>query len=261
MLIRKRRLPLAGGRRDDLSRAHQDGSPVPGRPFYAIGDVHGRAGLIEPLLERIDADADAHDIADPVLVFLGDYVDRGEASADVLAHLRALTRDMPGNVVCLMGNHERMMLDFIDDPAHKGAFWLRHGGLQTLASFGISDIPPPTDAEGLIATAARLGESMCPGLEDWVRNLPLRWTSGNVSCVHAAMDPHQPPDRQQARVLQWGHPGFFDLPRDDNHWVVHGHTVVDSPRAEGGRIAVDTGAWYTGRLSAVAVTKAPLRFL
>lgn len=261
MLIRKLRATLAKERAHDLPQDFGGARPAPGRPLYAIGDIHGRADLVEPLLEKIDADLDAHGAADPVLVFLGDYVDRGDASAEVLTHVRDLSRSMPDNVVCLMGNHERMLLDFIDDPAHAGPFWLRHGGLQTLASFGIGDIPADAEAEHLVAISARLRDSMAAGLETWLRDLPLIWTRGNVSCVHAAMDPHRPPDRQSPRVLQWGHPEFLTLPRDDRHWVIHGHTIVEAPRAEQGRISVDTGAWYTGRLSAAAVTGDGVRFL
>ncbi len=234
---------------------------APAQPLYVIGDVHGSAALIEPLLDRIDADMTEAGHGDPHLVFLGDYVDRGEGSAAVLEHLRRLADDLPGSVTCLMGNHERMMLDFIDDPAGRGANWLANGGLQTLASFGVGGLGARPSLEDMSDAAEALSAALPDGLLDWLRALPLWWQSGNVVCVHAAMNPEKPPEAQDARALLWGHRAFFEAARTDDLWVVHGHTIVREPGITAGRIAVDTGAYHSGRLTAAAITTGTCRFL
>lgn len=228
--------------------------PRPDRPFYAVGDIHGCADLVLPLLDRIERHAAERGVDDPNLLFLGDYIDRGPASAEVLGILHGLSAHSPGRVVCLMGNHERMMLDFLDDPA-AGPLWLRNGGVATLASYGIA---PPSglrpDAGALGDLAATLRESLPDGLEDWLRALPLSWRSGTVCAAHAGADPARDLDDQTEAALLWGHRDFRRRARTDGVWVVHGHTIVDAPTADSGRIAVDTGAVFTGRLTAAALS-------
>src|SRR6056297_3043779 len=95
----------------------------------------------------------------------------------------------------------------------------------------------------------------------WLRARPLSWRSGNVWALHAGADPHQPLDSQGDEVLLWGHPAFRRSPRRDGQWVVHGHTIVEHPHTAEGRIAVDTGAYATGRLSAALIECGAVRFL
>ncbi len=230
-------------------------APRPDRPTYIVGDLHGCAALMERLLHLIDRDIGAIGAKEPQLVFLGDYVDRGLESAEVLARLRDLSADFPDNVVCLMGNHERMMLDFLDDPATRGPRWLRSGGWMTLASFGLPDPPEGLDATAEVyqAAAKALASAMPEGLAEWMAALPLSWRSGNLWAVHAAADPQHPMEDQSPRVLLWGHPEFGARARRDAAWVAHGHTVVDEPKLSDGIISVDTGAWQTGRLTACAI--------
>lgn len=233
-----------------------DATPVPMHPVMAIGDIHGRADLLDRLLDRIAAE-------DPgmPLVFLGDYVDRGEHSAAVLRRLAGLADQWPAPVVCLMGNHERMMIDFLEAPETGAARWMRSGGLQALASFGVGGItehPGPVDARD---AADRLGAAMGDTLLAWLRGLPLQHASGNVHFVHAAADPDMPMTLQDPRTLLWGHPAFASTPRRDGQFVVHGHTVVDSPEIIAGRIAVDTGAWFTGRLTAARIVPGDIGFV
>jgi len=236
-------------------------SLAPAQPLYVIGDVHGNAALLEPLLEVIDADMHAEAYGDSKLVFVGDYVDRGDHSALVLGHVHKLSRDLPGAVICLMGNHERMLLDFLDDPAGRGARWLGNGGLQTLASFGVGGLGARPSLEDMADASEALAAALPEGVEAWLRDLPLLWQSGNVVCVHAAMNPATPPQAQDERALLWGHPKFLEQKRDDGLWVVHGHTIVREPQAKDGRIAVDTGAYHSGRLTAAAISTGRCRFL
>ena len=244
------------GRAPNAARAPEappDTRPRPASVVYAVGDLHGRSDLLEAMLAEIDRDIGATGVAEPMLVFVGDYIDRGHASSEVLTRLQTLNREMPDNVICLMGNHERMMLDFLDNPAGRGARWLRNGGLETLRGFNLHDggerLSRPL---GDLATALR--RVLPSGQELWLRDLPTAWTSGNIAVVHAGADPVRPIDAQSDRVLLWGHPAFTSEARRDGVWVVHGHLVTATPGLIGGRIAIDTGACRTGLLTAAKLT-------
>lgn len=229
--------------------------PRPDHPTYIVGDIHGRADLLELLLGLIDAHIGGTGMPDPHLVFVGDYVDHGADSAETLARLRELTRDFPMSVTCLMGNHERMLLDFLADPVTRGPRWLREGGAATLLSFRVDPDPllASGSAEDFRDAARRLDDAMPEGLREWMAALPLSWRSGNLWAVHAGADPAHPLDAQSARVLLWGHPEFEAVPRADGSWVAHGHTELQRPIFADGRIGLDTGAWRTGRLTACAI--------
>lgn len=229
---------------------------APAQEFYAIGDVHGCLEQMQALIAKIRAQN-----AEAPLVFLGDYIDRGPHSAGVLAALFEIHKATPDTTICLMGNHERMLLDFIDDPAGKGARWLANGGTATLDSYQITGIKPRPDAATAMDAADALEAAMPDGMLAWLRTLPLRWSSGNVHCVHAAMDPACAPDAQNNRTLLWGHPGFLKIPRADGACVVFGHVIVPHPDARDGRIALDTGAYRTGVLSAVHISASGFSFL
>ncbi len=227
-------------------------APSPDMPLYVIGDIHGEITLLEHILEEIDADIAQHHITAPHLVFVGDYVDRGEHSADVLLRLFELQRELGPHAVMLMGNHERMMLDFLEDPITKGARWLRYGGLQTLASFGIGGITETARAAGLCNAADALQTAIYkahPDLFSWLTELPLSWQNGNVAVTHAGANPARDITDQSERALLWGHPDFTRVPRRDGLWVCFGHKIHDSVEFSGQRIAVDTGAQQSGRLS------------
>lgn len=231
--------------------------PMPEKPFLAIGDVHGRADLLLELDRMIEA---TH--ADWPVVFLGDYIDRGEQSRKVLELLMSVFPGDGSVAACLMGNHERMLLDFLDDPAERGRRWLRNGGLQTLASFNVA--PPSSGIDDPLAVEAacqKLARAMGDEMIAWLRALPLTWRSGEVWAVHGGADPALAMDAQPPQALLWGHPQFMRKARNDGQWVVHGHTVVDAPYAAGGRIAVDTGAYATGRLTAAVISADGVEFI
>lgn len=232
---------------------------APQHAVFAVGDIHGRADLLEPLLDRIESHPATQTDLPVHHVFLGDYVDRGDRSAQVLARLFAL--DVAPMVTCLMGNHERMMLDFIDDPAGRGARWLINGGVETLESFGINGISAKSTLEQMTQAADALAAAMPDGMQAWLRALPLYWQSGNLVCVHAAMDPARAPSEQKDRTLLWGHQSFLNQAREDGLWIAHGHTIVRTPEIVNRRIAVDTGAWQSGRLTAAAISARACVFL
>lgn len=225
--------------------------PRPSHPICLIGDIHGRVDLLDKMLEQITAQPDSDTVR---IVVLGDMIDRGPDSATVLRRLYALHTARPDHMICLMGNHERMMLDFITSP-DIDAGWLRSGGKATMASYGLdpSDAPE-TLSEGL---SAALGQD----IHQWLSHLPPKWLSDGLLAVHAGADPAAAPEQQTEQSLLWGHRDFGRRLRKDGLWVACGHVIISDPIADAGRIAVDTGAWHTGVLSAAWLDGAGLRFL
>ncbi len=215
--------------------------PAPEGVVEIVGDLHGRADLLEQL-------PPVEDGATRILV--GDYVDRGPDSRSVLEIARA--RSVEEGWVCLFGNHEEMMLSFLTDPGASRR-WLRYGGLQTLESFGVGGVTESAEEERLADAAQAVVEALAPGLQDWVENLPTVWTSGTLCVVHAGLDPALPISIQSRDAKIWGHPEFHKTPRQDGIWVAHGHTIVDAPIAESGIISTDSGAYATGRLTLARV--------
>lgn len=232
---------------------------APVTAFHVIGDIHGRIDLLDRLLETVETDRQGADIP---LVFVGDYVDRGEHSAQVLRRVHELAQRDDRQVICLIGNHEDMMLKFLADPGERGKRWLKYGGLQTLTSFGVKAKVSENASEAAMERARdALVDAMGPDLIDWLSNLPTYWQTGNVAVVHAGADPALPVGEQETRTHMWGHPDFRHKTRSDDTWVVHGHTIVDAACAVNGRISTDTGAFATGRLSAAFIEPGNVRFL
>ncbi|WP_168769203.1 metallophosphoesterase family protein [Yoonia maricola] len=227
----------------------------PDAPFFAIGDLHGRLDLMDSLLQKIDPSEDQ------TLVFLGDYIDRGPNAAGTLARLFALAHQRPNQVVCLMGNHEKMMLDFIDDPLGKGGGWLRNGGIATLESYGINGIADSASADDILEVCETFEGALPAGMLAWVRQLPLCWNSGNIWCVHAAMDPGTSPHAQRSKTMLWGHRDFMRADRKDDAVIIHGHTIVGKPTKHNSRIAIDTGAYQTQQLTAAHISAESCTFV
>lgn len=219
---------------------------APEQPFCAIGDIHGCVDLLRAAL---------HQAKDLPIVCVGDYVDRGARSHEVLR----LLMDRP-DITSLSGNHEEMMLRFVDTPEEYGSMWLRYGGVQTLASFSIGGVDASSDADKMRNARDELVAAMGSKLLDWMRALPTIWTSGNVAVVHAGADPSVALDKQAPGHLRWGHPEFYKKVRRDGVWVLHGHTIVDAPQIALGRIAIDTGAYATGRLTMARVEAGSVTF-
>lgn len=224
---------------------------MPLRPMIVIGDTHGRLDLLETLLDHLERDPDLS--ADRELVFLGDMVDRGADSRGVIDLIRSLEASSPERVTALMGNHETMMLDFLDGEV-SCATWLRNGGVETLQSFGLA----PLDASDLEESGfddlrqdalQAIGEARLA----WLRQRPLCRQSGDVIAVHAAFDRKKLTDEQDPDVLLWGAQDFYRTQTDRLPWVVHGHVVTRPPKVTGTRIAIDSGAWLGGGLTAALI--------
>lgn len=223
-----------------------------GRVGYAVGDIHGRSDLLAELLAELEQKADADRRADgpPIVVFLGDYVDRGPDSAGVI---EMLLQGRPAGFErrFLRGNHEQAMLAFIDDPV-ANKVWLALGGAETLLSYGVQ--PPalrPSPEQDLIGAAQLLRAKMPEPHFQFLAQLERYVTLGDYAFVHAGVDASKALDQQTDDTLFWTRKAFLADRRPFSHRVVHGHTPVDEPYADARRIAVDTGAYATGRLTAV----------
>ncbi|SEQ78671.1 serine/threonine protein phosphatase 1 [Loktanella sp. DSM 29012] len=211
-------------------------------PVAIIGDIHGCARLLDILLDRIATLA-----PQATIVCVGDYIDRGDESAAVIETLMASPQ-----ITCLAGNHEAMLLGFLDDAAAKGPRWLRNGGLQTLASYGVAG-PNADGTRPLDRVRDDLALAMGDARINWLRDLPKWMQTGNLLITHAGADPARAPQDQDDRDLMWGHRDFMAVPRSDGLWVAYGHVIQDAPSAAEGRIALDTGAYATGRLTAAGI--------
>lgn len=228
------------------------------RRIYAVGDIHGRNDLLGAMIDKILCDAGDCD-EKPLIVFLGDYIDRGENSRDVIDSLIDLSGWPEFDTVLLMGNHERMLLDFLAEPA-KNARWLRFGGLQTLLSYGAQIHGSVTQPGNLEQIRDEL-EKLMGGHKHFLEKMQLSHRNGNMFFCHAAADPLVAPRMQEERHLLWGHDDFFDRPRSDGVWVTHGHTVVEKPVIVNGRISIDTGAYFSNKLTSVRFAGTTVRFL
>lgn len=250
-LIRKMRRRVAP---DEFAAPIETG----GRVIYAVGDIHGRHDLLEPLLAQIMADATPSGRR-PRIVFLGDYIDRGEGARQSIDLLRDFARRGAADPVFLMGNHEEMLLRFLRDPS-AGDRWLRYGGLQTLMSYGVGGAASLQNPEAALRLRDELLEAMGTHL-GFIEALRPSHHAGNVFFSHAGADPAVPTDEQEIDTLLWGSGRFHETDRDDGVWVVHGHFVVERPTAERGRISVDTGAYFSGRLTAARIADGDVTFL
>lgn len=217
---------------------------LPKEDVAIIGDIHGRLDLLKSLISRLQSE-----VPNTELVFVGDYIDRGPSSREVLEYLQRLD----SSVVCLKGNHEAMLLDFIDNPIQHGRQWLRNGGSETLASFGIT-VDENSSANSIQNANGELKSRLSNGTETWLRALPLFWHTGNLVVTHAGPDPKKSIQDQDEESFLWGHHRFLRDARTDGIWVAHGHWIQDRPTCRNGRISVDTGAYFSGRLTAAIVT-------
>lgn len=216
--------------------------------IYAIGDVHGCHDLFKRLQAKIVLDAEQHEGA-KALVMLGDYVDRGPNSASVIDDL--LVRDPSGiKRYCLAGNHEETMLDFLINP-HPQHRWLGFGGLETLQSYGIYDIPSKRHKLKIIIDSHIPQEHFT-----FLHSLPSLVSVPGICFAHAGVENGVPLQHQNDKQLLWSRPQEQKVPATANPFLtVHGHTPVKSVALVENRLNVDTGAFMTGRLSAVKISR------
>jgi len=240
-------------RRNDGRRGARAAPATPaGSRIYAIGDVHGRLDLLTRLHTLIAADAAKAAARRRVIVYLGDYVDRGPDSRGVLELL--LSQPLAGfEHVHLLGNHEDYLLQFLEH-AEVGPHWCTYGGFDTLASYGVR----AADFEGARRAFA---EAIPPAHVAFMRGLKLMHAEGGYLFVHAGVKPGIALTDQKADDVLWIRDEFLDSTDDFGACVVHGHTIVETPEQHGNRIAIDTGAFATGTLTALVLDGTEQKFI
>ena len=227
-------------------------SSVAGQLVYAVGDVHGCYQLFKELLGRIARDCAARAAGRrPILVLLGDYIDRGPDSAKMLEALVWLRRRPDLEVHLLRGNHEQALLEFADAP-ERGGPWLQYGGAETLAAYGVSAPSADADPAALVAARDELLARMPAAHLRLLQGLELIVEVGDYAFVHAGVRPGTPLARQSEQDLLWIRQEFLESPGPFEKTIVHGHTWLDHrPQLTPGRIGLDTGAFATGVLTAI----------
>jgi len=226
-----------------------------GMRLYAIGDVHGCDALLAAMHERIAADLAASPPPDHRIVHVGDYADRGPDSAAAIARLAALTAADP-HVLCLRGNHDQMLLDFLADPEGAASMLLRNGGKETLRSYGVT-----ARSQNYAGIGTQLAALMPVVDRAFLAALPLSVQFGDYLFVHAGIRPGIPLAEQDPQDLLWIREEFLLDPRDYGFVVIHGHTPATPVEVRSNRINVDTGAVYSGVLTCVVLEGTRHRFL
>ena len=221
--------------------------------IYAIGDVHGCLAALLALEEKIRADAAAHPDLPPLIVYLGDYVDRGPASGAVIEHL-ARERHADGiERIALCGNHDDTFLKFIADP-QQHLRWLDYGGDATLRSYGVDLAAYLYRDNGMQMLADALRAHVPPHHLAFLQNLPIALLSGRRLFVHAGIRPGVPLPQQRDHDMIWIREPFLSEGPGLPITVIHGHTPGPEPVFGTGRICIDTMCFASGRLTALKVT-------
>lgn len=229
-----------------------------GTRIYTIGDVHGCISLLEQLLAKTEKHLETFPAHRPILIFLGDYIDRGPASSQVIDHL--ITLKDQREVILLKGNHESYMLSFLKNPSLLPK-WIQFGGLDTLRSYGLS-LRNHMDSEEQESVAAALDLTLNErGHHYFLDNLDMSFVCDDFFFVHAGVRPSIPLDQQSEEDLFWIRDDFLRHKGDFGKIVVHGHTPTLDPEVCANRINIDTGAYATGRLTCLVIERDRMKFI
>lgn len=246
-----------------LSRIFGRAAPAPaavpdGVRVYAIGDIHGRDDLFEQLLAMIASDHASRPAADPIIILLGDLVDRGPDSRAVVERAIRLVDQWP-DVRMLMGNHEELFLDSIRGDTAVMRFFVRIGGVSTIHSYGIAgaEYDAMDFAELATALAARVPATHVRFLSDGLDQICV----GDYLFVHAGIKPGTALAAQAPADMRWIREEFLRDRRDHGKIIVHGHTITDGVDEQVNRIGIDTGAYDSGVLTAIVLERTERRYL
>jgi len=240
-------------------------APIPryripdGTIVYAIGDVHGRIDLLQSLEQRIVEDAATRGAARRVIVYLGDFVDRGYESRAVIEHL--LETEIAGfERVFLMGNHEEYMIRFLEDSS-KARGWFANGGIETLMSYGVVAGGSGATDTDLARVQSEFRAALPDSHKAFLAGLPVMHREGDYLFVHAGIRPGVAIEDQDPEDLRWIRRDFLDDKRDYGVVVVHGHTITEHPVDRPNRIGVDTGAYASSRLTCAVLVEDRREFM
>jgi len=233
---------------------------TPGTRLYAVGDIHGRADLLNNLHEQIIADAATADSSTRLVVlYLGDYVDRGLESRQVIDLM--LEDSFPGfERIFLKGNHEQVMLDFHRDPLD-GRAWLQYGGRAALYSYGAGGEAVGESDERLQKLHQWFVKNLPDDHLDFLQNLALYHIEGDYLFVHAGIKPGMAVEKQGEQSLLWIRDEFTNSRKNHSFMVVHGHSITEAPDCRPNRIGVDTGAFRSNILTCLVLEGEEQRFL
>jgi len=231
-----------------------------GSIVWAIGDIHGRLDLLQPLVEAIVADLRVSAASRKVVVFLGDYIDRGPDSRGVIQLLAGLRLVEGIEWRFLKGNHEQAMLGFLEDPS-AGPRWCEYGGDSALRSWGLRMPELVHRTEAWARVAADLRHKLSAPELAFLEGLELSTSVGDYFFSHAGARPGVPLERQSAEDLMWIRRQFLDSPVGFGQVIVHGHTPTTEVHADHRRIGIDTKAYDSGTLSALRLEGTTRRLL
>ncbi|TKD51048.1 metallophosphoesterase family protein [Sphingomonas baiyangensis] len=237
---------------DFLRKARKTVAPrVPdGERIYAIGDIHGRADLLDRLVAAIERDSAARGPARVRTIFLGDLVDRGPDSAGVVDRvMRRCAADPDSEWIA--GNHEEVFALAMTGDREAMRFFVRIGGRETIQSYGVSDAE--FDRFDLTELIERAEQVVPPEHVAFLATHRDMIEAGDYVFVHAGIRPGVPLDKQRREDLRWIRKDFLDHRGNLGKIVIHGHTVTDMVDEQPNRIGIDTGAYASGRLTAIAL--------
>jgi serine/threonine protein phosphatase 1 len=221
-----------------------------GRRAYVVGDVHGRLDLLDELLKDIHAEIDREKPAKVLLLFLGDLIDRGPNSAQVVERLRTY-RHRDVRPVFLLGNHEEVLLRILAGEMEHLPGWLRFGGAQCLESYGAD--PRLIGAASDESAVSSIREAIPDQHVAFLRTFVDTCRFGDYLFVHAGIRPGIALDQQRQADLRWIREPFLSDDTEHGFVVVHGHTISPEVDERPNRIGIDTGAYRSGVLTALAV--------
>ncbi len=227
------------------------GARVPeGVRVYCIGDIHGRADLLKALHRGIQADAAQSDGGSElrnIVVYVGDYVDRGMQSREVIDHL--LSDPLPDfEKVYLKGNHDDSLLQFLRDPDF-GPLWFSYGGDATVLSYGVRMSPSKVGRDRFEDMRQQLEANLPPAHLEFLQSLQMVFECGDYLFVHAGFRPGVGLQEQKHEDMMWIREEFLDSKHDFGKIVVHGHSVTEAPEIKSNRIGIDTGAYGSDTLT------------
>ena len=226
-------------------------SAPPATRLYAIGDIHGRADLLAALHGLILDDTAGAEALRKVVVYLGDYIDRGSSSREVIDML--LDAPLEGfESVHLLGNHEETMLKFLKDPSI-GSRWFLNGGNATVMSYGVGGPEGDTPDERWRNLGKALVAAVPARHIAFLKSLKPDRIEGDYLFVHAGIRPGLPLDKQKPEDQLWIRDEFLKSKTDHGKCVVHGHTITTEIESRPNRIGIDTGAYYSGMLSCLVM--------
>ncbi len=229
-----------------------------GQRVYIVGDIHGRDDLLRNLHEQVTADSEAY-AGKKWVVYLGDYIDRGHESKNVVEEL--ISHPLAGfERIFLRGNHEDALLRFLRD-SNVARDWFQFGGEATVYSYGVAMAPGTRSDVSLKAIQVDLQRAVPESHVQFFQALRTSFEIGDYFCVHAGIDPLRALHDQRDEDLMWIRDEFLSSKKDHEKMIVHGHSIRETPDEQSNRIGIDTGAYYSNCLTCLVLEDSERRFL